>query len=209
MSILKEFNKEIQELKDLGAMEKTLRSMDRKITDFESDLRKFYLNYQELKSIYDQSKDWKVVFAKTDGKVHNIESFVSLVEDITGMKISEPQDINKATGTDIEFSKAFRAAQIERYNTKLKSVLYSKGKYKDLTAVDPKIYGLELSDYEKTKSIGDIIYFAYNFLAPGGLIVYPGLRKIAKALDAPYSVIIDAFKGITSEAFAQRAGYIK
>jgi len=76
----------------------------------------------------------------------------------------------------------------------------SGAKYKELLAIEPKDYGLTKEPWQnygrntKKSSILGTIGDCFLIYEPGGLMVRPSLRAIAKELEAPYSAIMEAYK---------------
>jgi len=88
-------------------------------------------------------------------------------------------------------SKFYRAIEV---------ALQSGAKYKDLLEVKPQAYGLPESwktfgekDYNQHYGIIRAIGEEYLLQSPGGLMLLPSLRAIANDLEAPYSVVMDAY----------------
>jgi len=87
-----------------------------------------------------------------------------------------------------------------KYHRALEVAIQSGAKYKELLAIEPKDYGLTKEPWQnygrntKKSSILGTIGDCFLIYEPGGLMVRPSLRAIAKELEAPYSAIMEAYK---------------
>lgn len=87
-----------------------------------------------------------------------------------------------------------------KYHRALEVAIQSGAKYKELLAIEPKDYGLTKEPWQnygrntKKSSILWTIGDCFLIYEPGGLMVRPSLRAIAKELEAPYSAIMEAYK---------------
>ena len=86
----------------------------------------------------------------------------------------------------------------EEYLGALETALKNGAKYKELLKIEPKDFNLPETwsgsvATDKYSSILFSIQGEYLLYEPGGLMLRPDLRSIAKDLEAPYSVIMDAF----------------
>jgi len=89
----------------------------------------------------------------------------------------------------------------EEYLGALDTALKNGAKYKELLKIDPKDFNLPETwsgavATDKYSSILFSISLEYLLNEPGGLMLRPDLRSIAKDLEAPYSVIIEAYNYI-------------
>lgn len=87
-----------------------------------------------------------------------------------------------------------------KYHRALEVAIQSGAKYKELLGIEPKNYGLTTEPWQdwgrntKKTSILMTIGDAFLMYEPGGLMVRPSLRAIAQELEAPYSVVMEAYK---------------
>jgi hypothetical protein len=93
----------------------------------------------------------------------------------------------------IDYSESF-----EEYLGALETALKNGANYKELLKVTPKDFNLPetWSGTVATDKYSSILYAIsgeYLLDEPIGLIVRPDLRSIAKDLEAPYSVIMEAY----------------
>jgi len=87
-----------------------------------------------------------------------------------------------------------------KYHRALEVAIKSGAKYKELLDIEPKDYGLTTEPWQdygrNTKKTSVLMTIGDAFLIhePGGLMIRPSLRAIAEELDAPYSVLMEAYK---------------
>lgn len=86
----------------------------------------------------------------------------------------------------------------EEYLGALETALKNGAKYKELLKIEPKDFNLPetWSGSVATDKYSSILYAIqgeYLLDEPGGLMLHPDLRSVAKDLEAPYSVIIEAY----------------
>jgi len=99
-----------------------------------------------------------------------------------------------------QLDETLQASKYSKYTKALDMTIETGGKYKDLLAIDPKNYGLPKS-WDIPGCLGNNIESSILWAikmslldSSGGLYFHPGLREIAKELEAPYSVIMGAYK---------------
>lgn len=98
-----------------------------------------------------------------------------------------------------ELEETIISSRSNKYDRALNIAIKNGAKYKELLWIKPKAYGLPESwgngrVKDQYSSILWAISSEFCLNEPGGLIIYPDLRSIAKELEAPYSVIMDAYK---------------
>jgi hypothetical protein len=101
-----------------------------------------------------------------------------------------------------EAKKQIEATFIEgmynRYSTTIEDMLQAGAKYKDILLLNPKDFNLpEKWSGTLAKNKEEVIIWAINHTylidEPAGLMLFPSLRRIAKDLEAPYSVVMDSY----------------
>ena len=191
------------------------------------DIINDYLLYSHRKNAiaktYQESKDWREVFSKdvySDDGV-SPEAFIDYVEEIYQTKVKDAKHLQKLTGiTHLtgsgdkiakteEEGKTFAINELEetimnsrysKYARALNTAITDGAKYKDLLQIKPKDYGLPETWKDGGDQYSSILWAIgskFSLIEPGGLMIHPDLRSIAKELEAPYSLIMDAHKGAT------------
>ncbi len=94
---------------------------------------------------------------------------------------------------------AFIGAMSYRYSKALEGTLRAGGKYKDLLQIKPKEFNLPKTwsgsfTKDQYTTIVSVICLEFLLNEPGGAMIHPSPRYIADELEAPYSVIMDAYK---------------
>jgi hypothetical protein len=154
------------------------------------------------------------------------ESFIDYIEQTYQTKIKEIKQLQELTGiyklnswdkklkkykqvgdkeakenAIIELDKTLTRARYDRFSRAVSKALDEGAKYKDLLHIEPKDYGLpERWEYCLTSDQYTTILFAisldYGLLDPDFMQCTPKPRDIAKDLEAPLSVIMDAINCI-------------
>jgi len=80
----------------------------------------------------------------------------------------------------------------------METALLEGAKYEDLLKIKPQDYGLPkkwktYKEEDQYSTILDVISWEYLIAEPGGLMLLPSLRLMAKELEAPYSVVMDVY----------------
>jgi len=93
----------------------------------------------------------------------------------------------------------FIQAMNYRYSKALEGILRAGGKYKDLLQIKPKEFNLPKTwsgafTKDQYTTIVSVICLEFLLGEPGGAMIHPSPRYIAQELEAPYSVIMDAYK---------------
>lgn len=166
-----------------------------------------YLRYkQNIKEAYQKTKDWDKVISSgaffsdtTEGN----DSFIDYVEELYQVKVKDAKHLQKLTGVKEngleELEDILFKANYTKFYRALEIAVESGAKYKDLLEIKPQAYGLpetwedQLSRDQYTAILW-AISLAFLMNEPGGLMIAPSLRAIAREMEAPYSVIMDAYK---------------
>lgn len=158
----------------------------------------------KIRSAYLESKDWnKVLVSDPYLNEPNAKSILlDYVEELYKTKVTGVDQlrdllkVSKDLQDEVEY--AFIVWNYNKYYRSLTEEIKRGKKYKDLFKITPANYnlpntwrGCNTSDHYTTilRAVGDQFY-----LKDFDLAVLPGLRKIAKELEAPFSVIMDAFE---------------
>lgn len=92
------------------------------------------------------------------------------------------------------------ASRSAKYHRALKVAIEKGANYNELLNIEPNNYGLTTEPWQSwganTKQGSILLIIAEKFLLhlPGGLMVRPSLRAIAEELEAPYSIVMEAYK---------------
>jgi len=173
-----------------------------RIKDFGSEL---YLNYKkQIAETYQESKSWdKVITTAVYSNVKEAqESFIDYVEETYQIKVKDGKHLQKLTGIKEETLEGLDETVINsrysKYFRALEKALQEGAKYKDLLQIKPKDYGLPetwsgclSSDQYSTTLLA--IRWEFLLEEPGDLMILPSLRKMAEEIEAPYSVMMDAY----------------
>lgn len=166
----------------------------------------YYFKYlEDIKKTYQTSKDWNKTLSET---VYNDidqsqEAFIDYVEEVYKTKIKDVKHLKELTGcnefTDNELKDIITSARYSKYFTTLETALQEGANYKGLLKINPKEYGLPKTwngtlSSDQYSSIIWAIAIEYGMAEAGGLMLYPSIREVAKKIDAPYSVVMDAYK---------------
>ena len=170
--------------------------------------------YNKIKEVVDKGeKCWGEILSTYiyEDEYSMNEIFVRLVEEQEGVKITSVKQLQELTGiTEIgdnkktakqrafeEMEDTFIKAMSYRYSFTLEGILKAGGVYSDLLVVEPKDFNLpETWSKGIAKDKNTMILYAisseFSLFEAGGLILYPDLRSIAKEIEAPYSIILEA-----------------
>lgn len=180
------------------------REMFQSLTSLEHEHLR-YLHYKEdIKKAYREIGDWEGVINSgaffSDPQEGN-ESFIDYVEELYQVKVKDAKHLQKLTGVEDleELEDILFKANYSRYYRALEIAIENGAKYKDLLKMKPRDYGLpEAWDLTLTSNqyttILWIIALTFLMNEPGGLMIAPGPRAVARELEAPLSVIMDAYK---------------
>jgi len=185
---------------------------------------KRYLNsLEEIKTAYQESNDWVDVFATAvynDVRESN-EAFIDYLEEVTKTKVKDVKHLQELTeithitemyvkGKKVKAKtedqeKEFALKELEetliggrtsKYSRAMETAILEGAKYKDLLKIKPKEYGLP----ETNKNSKDYQYAtildatSWEYLLVEQFAVRPDLRTISRDLEAPYSLVLDAWK---------------
>jgi len=169
-----------------------------------------------IKEAYSKSKSWEDVitsdyFNSDEGT--SMEAFIDFVEETCQTKVKDAKDLDKLTGLKALLPKEQNTekgkeptleyilirAKNSKYFTALEKALQEGAKYKDLLQIKPQDFGLPKTwsgclGSDQYSSILWALSFEFLIGEPGFLMLLPDLRSIAKELEAPYSVLMDAYK---------------
>ena len=202
-----------------------------------------YLNYKkEIAEIYQESKDWGVVFSTSvySDVQEAQESFIDYIEETYQTKVKDVKHLQELTGithlynywdkdngflTNEEAEKLAKERKIpleslgatdeqtgaealkqledtltgardSKYSRAMETALLEGAKYEDLLKIKPQDYGLPETDKNgrsyQYSTILDVI--SWEYLLVEQFAVRPDLRTIARDLEAPYSVVFNAWK---------------
>ena len=169
-----------------------------------------------IKEAYSKSKSWEDVITSgyfNSDENPSMEAFIDFVEDVFKTKIKDAQQLDKLTGLttllpkepNIEKGKEptleyiLTSSRYSKYFNTLEKALNEGAKYKDLLQIKPQDFGLPKSwsgclASDQYTSILWAIFLSYSIEESNGLMITPGLRSIAKHIEAPYSVVMDSYK---------------
>jgi hypothetical protein len=118
-------------------------------------------------------------------------------------KYVEPDTEEEAKQNAIDqLTETLLLARESKFYRALEIALQNGAKYKDLLEIKPQAYGL-LETWESYRAkdqynaIVQVIGKEYLLHSPGGLMLLPSLRAVANDLEAPYSVVMDAYTEAT------------
>ena len=168
-----------------------------------------------IRDAYSKSKSWEDVITSgyfNSDEATSMEAFIDFVEEIYQTKVIDAKELEKLTGLtallhkepNIEKGKEptleyiLIKARYSKYTRALDKALQEGAKYKDLLQIKPQDYGLPKSwsgclSSDQYSSILWSLSFEFLINEPAGLMMLPDLRSIAKEVEAPYSVLMDAF----------------
>jgi hypothetical protein len=185
-----------------------------------------------IKEAYNGSKSWEDVitsdyFNSDDNP--SMEAFIDFVEEtyqtkvkdpkhlqeLTGIKSLLPKEPNIKKGNEATLEGILIKARYSKYSRALKTALQEGVKYKDLLQIKPQDYGLPIIwsgclGLDQYSSILWAISFEFMLNETKLSVLLPDLRSIAQELEAPYSVLMDAYNidrvnGYRKEQKAKRA----
>lgn len=156
-----------------------------------------------IKETYQDSKDWnKVISIEFLNIDISMEAFIDYVEETYKTKIKDNKHLQKLTGITVknleELEDVIIKANCSKYTFALETALENGANYKELLKIEPKDFNLPETwsggvTSDKISSILYTINTAFFLDEWGGLMLYPDIRSIAKEIEAPYSVIMEAF----------------
>lgn len=175
-----------------------------------------YLKYLErIKEAYQKAESWEDVvtsdyFNSDEGE--SMEAFIDFVEEVYKTEVKDAKELEKLTGLtallpkeqNIEKGKEptlddiLTSSRYNRYFKALENTLREGGTYEDLLKIEPKEYKLPESwgvvlGKNKQEAILWALSFEFLINEPASLMLLPDLRSIAQEIQAPYSVLMDAY----------------
>ncbi len=165
-----------------------------------------FLNYKkEIIETYQESKDWEdVYFTSVYSDVdESQEAFIDYVEEVYKTKVKDGKHLQKLTGIKEETLEGLEETVINsrysKYSRALEKALQEGAKYKDLLQIKPQDFGLPKTwsgclGSDQYSSILWALSFEFLVNEPASLMLLPDLRSIAQEIQAPYSVLMDAYK---------------
>jgi predicted CopG family antitoxin len=183
---------------------------------------KFYQEvYKEFSELLRKDAAWQKLFPYVlSGETSFSEIFVRLVEEKTGKLVTSAKQLQQITGiyevyhhVNSETGKlcqmkepltkeqaqadavslmkeTFLLAMEHRYYNVLDSALRNGSKYKDIVSIQPSFFNLPESYKEKTIKRAICVY--YDLI--NGFTIRPDVNTVAEELDAPYSVVFEAWR---------------
>lgn len=167
--------------------------------------RHYLKHLKEIRETYEESKDWGVVFSTSVYSDVNEaqEAFIDYVEEVYKTKVKDAKHLQKLTGIKAETLEGLEETVINsrysKYFRALEKALQEGAKYKDLLQIKPQDFGLPKTwsgclGSDQYSSILWALSFEFLVNEPGYLMLLPDLRSIAQEIQAPYSVLMDAYK---------------
>jgi len=178
---------------------------------------------KDIAETYQESKDWHTVFsthAYSDVQEAQ-EAFIDYLEEVTQTKVKDVKHLQKLTGIThitethvknklvkakdedqekqfaiVELEDTLTRARFSKFSRTMEIALQDGAKYKDLLKIKPKDYGLpETWNVGIAKSQYETILWEISggYFINEGLMISPDLRSVAKDMEAPYSVVMDAY----------------
>ena len=197
------------EIRELGAeaLADKVYNIKRGVEIVEEILRDYlrYLNHKkEIVETYQESKDWGVVFSTSvySDITEAQEAFIDYVEEAYQTKVKDGKHLQKLTGITEETLEGLEETVINsrysKYFRALERALQEGAKYKDLLQIKPQDFGLPKTwsgclSSDQYSSILWALSFEFLINEPGSLMFLPDLRSIAQEIQAPYSVLMDAY----------------
>lgn len=110
------------------------------------------------------------------------------------------QKITRITKETLEgLEETVISSRCSKYFRALEKALEEGAKYKDLLQIKPQDFGLPETwsgclGSDQYSSILWALSFEFLINVPASLMLLPDLRSIAQEIEAPYSVLMDAYK---------------
>jgi len=197
------------EIRQIGAeafIDKVM-SLRKEVEIAEKILRDYlrYLNYKkEIIETYQESKDWEdVYFTSVYSDVdESQEAFIDYVEEVYKTKVKDGKHLQKLTGITEETLEGLEETVINsrysKYFRALEKALQEGAKYKDLLQIKPQDFGLPKTwsgclGSDQYSSILWALSSEFLIDETASLMLLPDLRSIAQEIQAPYSVLMDAY----------------
>lgn len=176
------------------------RELFNSLSNLEHDLLRYLRTKGEIVEAYQKNNSWEEVLntvVYSDDPDSN-EAFVEYVEEVYSVDIKTTKELEKVIGNTVDWIEdVFIKAMDSKYSIALEYAIENGAKYKDLLLIEPKDYNLPEAwktwrERDKYKAILWAISMRFMLFEPGGLMLLPDLRTVAKELEAPYSVIMEA-----------------
>ena len=165
---------------------------------------------RDLKGIteaYSKSKSWEDVISSdyfNSYSYGSMEAFIDLVEDVYKTEIKDTKQLEELTGLitllpkELTLEYILTSSRYSKFSRAISKALEEGAKYKDLIQIKPKDYRLPESwsgclSSDQYTTILWAISDSYFLAEPGYTVLAPKPRDIAEDLEAPLSVILDAF----------------
>ncbi len=145
---------------------------------------------RKIESLYQKSNDWTKVYtsAVNPDAPESQAAFVDYVEYTSKIRIEDIEHLRNATGIGDLDAEVFRAARLYQYSESIAAAIRKGAPYGQLTEIE----SAGLSEQESAEAMLSAI--AAEFRLGAGISRLPNLRFIAAELQAPYSLIMAAYK---------------
>ena len=167
------------------------------IRDIVSRYGSYKKSLEKIRESYQATKDWDSVITTVVYSDDNQsqEAFIDLIETLYQVKILSAEQLQDLTGITQEslegLAETLYNCRISRYKRGLSQLIRTGGSYQDLLSLDPESYQLPVSIQGETIREALISDYCLNETSFSALL--PDIRTIADDLQAPYSVLLDAF----------------
>lgn len=163
--------------------------------------------YNKIKELRVKGTLWSEIYENNvyEDMPHHKEVFFNAIEEEENRAIKSVKDLEKVLEIDIDdkvgkyvVKSLFESAMYLRYSTKIKSMINEGATYKDLLEILPSTFYLPknwfcLRAYNQEVVILEAISECFLLGEPNSY-VRPDLKDIATELQAPYSIIMGAFR---------------
>ena len=159
---------------------------------------------KEIREVYEESKDWnKVISTAVYSDIDEAqEAFIDYVEEVYKTKVKDAKHLQKLTGIKAETLEGLEETVINsrysKYSRALQKALEGGATYPELLKIKPKEYGLpekwnKVLVSDQYSSILWALSSEFLIDETASLMLLPDLRSIAQEIQAPYSVLMDAY----------------
>ena len=201
-----------------------LRNGGEIVEDILRDYLRYLNYKKEIAETYQESKDWNKVFSTAvySDVIEAQEAFIDYIAEVYKTEVKDVQHLQKLTGiTHLdswdnkkreyvtpeteegakqnalkELEDTLTGAKYSKYSRAMETALLEGAKYEDLLKIKAQDYGLPKTDKNgkdyQYSTILDVI--SWEYLLVEQFAVRPDLRTVAKDLEAPYSLVLDAWK---------------
>lgn len=160
-----------------------------------------YIDHKKgIDTAYQKSKSWEEVYSTSvymDDHTTS-EAFIDYLEGVTQTKVKDGKHLQELTGIgDLkDLEDTLRDSRASKYSRAMETALLEGAKYEDLLKIKAQDYGLPETDKNgkdyQYSTILDVISWEYLLIEQ--FAVRPDLRTISRDLEAPYSLVLDAWK---------------